>query len=455
MIKVLIVEDDKLVRKSLISTFRWDEYEMEIVGEAKNGLKALEFIEKQPVDLIITDLAMPIMSGIELIRVVKAKWPAISVVVLSLHRDFEYIQEAMRLGAIDYIAKIELDEDNMEDILYRIQQRIEKENPIISSEVQEKGFTIISEQADICRKIFSEIMDEQNIRLLHHACFFLKTDQFTAQELADYIIQSNQSVQSLLCITPHPNNKAIDANQLHVHYDDLLFYELDQDLPIVIKSAEQIVLPSYLTKEQLDQWKRQLQLLDWVAEESQLYTMLDKLQDARLTKHQLEDLLLSTMNRCNRIFDDLLSSEIPEPVPLNYWGDAESWFIEVRQQIYLEVYSAKFTPETNQCIIQALSIIEKELAYALTANEVAEQVNMSRSYFSRCFKEITGQTFNEYVRVARINKAKRYLQYTREKVGVIAEKVGYIDMKYFSHIFRKETGLLPSEYRKLNQKWDK
>ncbi len=91
------------------------------------GEKALEFLREQKVDLIITDLAMPIMSGIELIRKVKQWYPSVFIVVLSLHQDFEYIQEAMRLGAIDYIAKVELDTNSMDETLERIHNRIQSE----------------------------------------------------------------------------------------------------------------------------------------------------------------------------------------------------------------------------------------------------------------------------------------------------------------------------------------
>src|SRR5690606_18966282 len=104
MIKVMVVEDDKLVRKNLINKLNWDNYGMRVVAEAKNGEKALEELNKVDVDLMITDLAMPIMSGIDLIREVRKLYPNIFVVVLTLHQDFEYIQEVMRLGAIDYIA---------------------------------------------------------------------------------------------------------------------------------------------------------------------------------------------------------------------------------------------------------------------------------------------------------------------------------------------------------------
>lgn len=124
MIRVLVVDDDKLVRKGLISMMPWSRFGMEVVGEASNGEKALRFLEANDVELMLTDLGMPVLSGMELMRVVRGRFPELPVVVLTLHQDFEYIQEALRLGAIDYIAKVELEKEQLEDVLGRIAERI-------------------------------------------------------------------------------------------------------------------------------------------------------------------------------------------------------------------------------------------------------------------------------------------------------------------------------------------
>ncbi|MFB5763558.1 response regulator transcription factor [Paenibacillus medicaginis] len=124
MIDVLIVDDDKLVRKGLISAMPWDSFGMRVIGEAANGEKALEFLQHNRVDLLMTDVAMPVMSGIELIRIVRKRYPDIAIAVLTLHQDFEYIQEALRLGAVDYIAKVQLEKERFEQVLGRIHELI-------------------------------------------------------------------------------------------------------------------------------------------------------------------------------------------------------------------------------------------------------------------------------------------------------------------------------------------
>ncbi|UUZ79030.1 response regulator [Paenibacillus sp. P26] len=139
MIKALIVDDDHLVRKGFIAMMPWQTHCIEVVGEAGNGRKALEFLAEHEVDLLITDLAMPVMSGIDLMREVKKRYPQVSVVVLTFHQDFEWIQEALRLGALDYITKVELEEERLEEVLRRVVERFrERKVPAAGPAIEPK-----------------------------------------------------------------------------------------------------------------------------------------------------------------------------------------------------------------------------------------------------------------------------------------------------------------------------
>lgn len=129
MYKVLVVDDDHLVRKGFIGMMPWKKYGFEVAGEAGSGKKALELLTRERMDVLITDLAMPLMSGIELFREVKKLYPHMHTVVLTFHQDFELIQESLRLGAIDYITKTELEHEQMDEVLARIRTRIDEKSP--------------------------------------------------------------------------------------------------------------------------------------------------------------------------------------------------------------------------------------------------------------------------------------------------------------------------------------
>lgn len=106
MTRILIVDDEMLVRLSLKTLIPWQEHGFEIVGEARNGTEALKLLEKDPCHIVLTDIRMPDMDGLELIFRIREKWPFTRCLILSNHNDFEYVQKALRLGAVDYLLKL-------------------------------------------------------------------------------------------------------------------------------------------------------------------------------------------------------------------------------------------------------------------------------------------------------------------------------------------------------------
>lgn len=129
MYRVLIVDDDKLARKGLISIVDWEKCGMQVVGDVSNGAIALEFLKTNPVDLVVVDLSMPVLSGLDFIRESKKLYEGIQYVVLSFHESFEYVQSALRLGALDYISKLRLDSEDCTGIFTRVAHLIRSVEP--------------------------------------------------------------------------------------------------------------------------------------------------------------------------------------------------------------------------------------------------------------------------------------------------------------------------------------
>ena len=120
MYQVLIIDDDKLERKGLISSVSWESCGMAIAGDVANAVLALDFLKAHPVDLCVVDISMPILSGLDFIRESRGLYPRLQYVVLSFHEDFEYVQSALRLGALDYISKLRMEEMDCTEIFRRV-----------------------------------------------------------------------------------------------------------------------------------------------------------------------------------------------------------------------------------------------------------------------------------------------------------------------------------------------
>lgn len=117
MLKVLIVDDEALVRIGIKTIIPWEELGFELIGEAENGKKALEMARLFSPDIILTDIKMPVMTGLELLMQLKQEDHPAKFIILSAHDDLEYVKEAMKNGAEDYILKLELEPEQLIRIL--------------------------------------------------------------------------------------------------------------------------------------------------------------------------------------------------------------------------------------------------------------------------------------------------------------------------------------------------
>ncbi len=126
MYKLLVVDDEEEVRQGLIKKIEWHKYNFEIIGEAQNGREALDIIEEIVPDIIITDISMPIMNGLELSEYVKLNYPTIKTVILTGYDDFNYAQQAIRFGVEDYILKPVLPKD-IDELLIKLNNKLQLE----------------------------------------------------------------------------------------------------------------------------------------------------------------------------------------------------------------------------------------------------------------------------------------------------------------------------------------
>lgn len=126
MIKTMIVEDDFLARSYLKQLNAWHRAGYQIAADVRDGEEALAAMEGLEPEVLITDISMPLMNGIELIRRVRETNRAVYIIVLSCHDDFEYVKEAMRLGADEYVLKNSLNEDSLYELLLHTSRQLEE-----------------------------------------------------------------------------------------------------------------------------------------------------------------------------------------------------------------------------------------------------------------------------------------------------------------------------------------
>ncbi len=129
MLKVLIVEDEKRIREGLVATMPWASMGYEVAGSASNGLDALDLLRRLEPEVMITDIRMPKMDGLSLLRQARMESPALRVLILSGYDEFEYARQALKYGASDFLVK-PVREEELSEALRKIRESVEAERPI-------------------------------------------------------------------------------------------------------------------------------------------------------------------------------------------------------------------------------------------------------------------------------------------------------------------------------------
>jgi two-component system response regulator YesN len=227
-----------------------------------------------------------------------------------------------------------------------------------------------------------------------------------------------------------------------------LFYDHDRRGTFLAKSIAELEAPSSGASDAAaEDLERGLLACEWIYDDESFEGLRAELRAARLPAAKLQRLLVELEGEWNRIFWPIASRRAKMPEALLSWQEVEAWLAELRDSAVAGNVRLSYAGGIVQGVMRAVKIVDEELGGPLFAVDVARRVNMSRGYFCRCFKDIVGKPFNDYLRWARVEKAKLLLLHTDAQIHQVAEQVGYADEKYFSTVFREQAGLLPSGFR--------
>lgn len=128
MMKVVVVEDEALVRRGIVLTVDWAGVDCAVVGEAADGMEGLEVIRESQPDLIVTDIKMPRLDGLEMVRQLREEGNRAHVIILTAYSDFSYAQAALKLGAVDFLLK-PFQDGELEEAVTRLKSRVGPSGP--------------------------------------------------------------------------------------------------------------------------------------------------------------------------------------------------------------------------------------------------------------------------------------------------------------------------------------
>ena len=420
MIKLLIADDEPLVCVGLQSMLRWEDYNIEIAGTARNGLQAAEMIEKLRPDIVITDIKMPLKTGLELAAECHRKYGRIPLfIILTSYEEFGFVRQALEFQAVDYLLKLELSPESLAiSIRKAINTLTEIRGPLTVSDptaganqiqgLREKFFLKLFNGLFEDRKNFSSQTEELNLRLNNSALTVLNTE-----------IEANEHIQ---------------ANE---EKNQLLY---NSTMKMVWEKFEKL-FPSY-----------------FVAQDTRHFSIVFCLPKTDLTAHLdlLETELRKTIDMVHSYFSVHIRMAMGFPVEdalklEESYLAAQQLFRETTHEKPFAFFGQRLEGGVRQNYKQqVVSNVQKYIRHnldkRLSLHDLAAIFYLSPNYLSQLFTRYAGEGFVEYITAERIRAAKEMLKKGTGPIYEIAEKLGFKSAFYFSKVFKKVEGISPREF---------
>ncbi|MFR5403308.1 MULTISPECIES: response regulator transcription factor [Bacillota] len=509
MIKVLIADDERFTRQGILDMVDWDKLNVSEVKEAYDGINALEILKDFEPNILLTDVRMPRLNGIDLAFKARELYPNCMILFMSGYSDKEYLKSAIKLKAINYVEKpIEIEEleenlnnailefvknttihnsiehtianeissiDNSEavksiissyfskdfndklvdgqyvSVLIKIYKIIPNKHLFIDK-IREiihdcglEGFVSMQNEKDIVLQIFFS----KNIKSIHNSnvfqSFFATLDEYIKNYSHFYIFVGSIVANMQDMHKSYASASSLDTLSFFKDYNSVIYFE-----EVPHKTCATIDPNAYSAfKRNLNNEDKQAVLSDINNITSEF--MLNCGTDINEIKNVYNKLLLHIFNFCHSRNINLNNSvnentSFNTILQFNNIFEIKHYMLEIIKDVFLCLKEKNIYNEPALNIIKYIN--EHYNSYDLSLEDISKNTFLTPAYICVIFKDFTGKTVNKYITEYRIMQAKELLKDSNIKMNDIALKVGYRDGNYFAKIFKKETGYSPSEYRR-------
>lgn len=479
MFRAIIVDDEPWSILGLKKLFRWAEYGFDIIAESTDSLEALEIIKSQSPDVVFTDIRMPEMNGLELMRAARDAKSSAEFVIISGFGEFEYAQEAIHFGVFDYLVK-PISQETADLLIKRLHdnltnKRADKEGAFFEAlcDYDRDTLTVLSN--------FGYMLPYMNVRVA--ALLNTNTPQYS-------FLPMDKDKLRILCF-----------NSGTRHNKNISIYLINsEDLPDYNKIPECLLEPgsSETSTVGVSQWSNDLRQIPYLISNAEtalnsqifIYKKPDLLMfsDTLLPDNQFRQYVNSILNISSvpklpeRLTDEFIEKGWGIDHAVYLWNQAAA-ILAAKYAGFFDFNTPYFCDEIEllnnyNSLSEMCAGITELFAHANTDskqvnnirlqnagfNKLLEYVNrnfteelslkqLSSHFFinlSHCcilFKKATGKNFSEYVTDLRMARARELLADSTLSIAEVSRLSGYPDHYYFSKVFKKFQGSTPTTYR--------
>lgn len=494
MYKLYIVDDEPVVIEGMKKCIDWGRHGIQIIGHAADGLTAYNNILKLRPDIVITDIKMPVMDGIDLINKVHYQLPTINFIIFSGYNDFRYAREAILANAIDFLVKPASTDEILNAVSLAINKQSQTDgqlqtakidynnpnyrkllkgifmNPI--SEVYSEGYYYVIIIGTVEVSTISILQKEMNISLDDkelHASFINLFDSHLVVIYSESLLNNDDWRPVIQIIRQNLNiyftldndfsflgiSRPNKLHNLKTGYQEALkateycrWFACSHCLYNNIQYTDIPIQPlPFWDKLRVGMHKKDLAFIISILNEQ-----FKVFKDQYISPASLKEFCLKVyLTLSNAMLGDYNINPILEISNLSSLKDSLAYLITIFRN-YFETSNSS-CPESQSKFIQKIILyIQAHYQEPISLNDAADYANKSAGYISNKFKKEVGVSFTQYVTDYRLLKAKQLLITSNLKIKEISLMVGFADEQYFSLVFKKECGLTAGMYRKIYQK---
>lgn len=471
---LLIVEDEKLIRQGIKAMALRSGVPISMVMECKNGLEALEIVRSQEIDVVITDIRMPKMDGITLVKEIQTCSHVPFVVVVSGYDDFSYAVELLRNGVKDYLLK-PIERTQLAEILTKLEEELVKKqnnkNTMLNVSYQQLKQLMINEDMGtkecelILEQLSSSFLDgEYIIYCTNYSDGFQETDGVTfLQDVNGQGVFIVDNLQRDTILKSELRGYYVGCSQVHVGLEQIkeayeeamtarrqAFLSDSNIVTFDTRVKEDDVIFSEQEIEQIvqmigtDKCEEALKQLDHICYQFKI----SKVSDSTL-EEVFSSIRQKTYATYRNALKEMAEEELEEDLLTynslsQYIAHIKSWIRDLNGRLLTQFDDYRNKQKIQSALVYIKDNYKKDLNMAVVSNHIS----MNYSLFSYVFKQYTGCNFVNYLKQIRVDEAKRLLATTDMKIADISRAIGYDNDKHFMKIFKGQCGVSPTEYRK-------
>lgn len=485
--KIMIVDDEFIMRQGIKFMLKWEENGYKVVGEASNGKEALELIPELEPHIILCDIAMPIMNGLDFIKLVTNEYPNIKIVVLSGYDNFDYVRNSLTSGAVDYVLKPTLTPEELLKILERVVKTIPdldiKPNKINLLEkylLEQNGekpnfeyncfrlFVLSLDNTDRNNINLRSVLYEKTIAFLndiksnnmnfiynnHRLCIVLnypvEKDNEILSKISSFVQNLSEISENIFAVISKCDSnleqmRAVFKSPRFLNYESFYFKNCNLYLAEDIKSDIKLDKFDYRKFSNLVNDRKFSDAGKMIYE--YILNAVDYQMSSIKLKNQTKNFIYNLIGENdNNEIEEIYINGFDKIENANYADD----FIQIVKDILnaLEAILSKDEQPTDEYMEMILNYIKENYKEDLNLQILSDKFNFGYSYLSAYFAQYAHEGFSEYLNKIRISKACEILKQSKYSISEVSSAVGYSDHSYFCRVFKKITGVTPSVYRK-------